>query len=355
MVNGNSFLFHILAMIDLRSDTVTKPTAAMRAAMAAAVVGDDQFGEDPTMNQLRERMANMLGKEDAIFFPTGVMANQCALRTLTRPADEIVTSKEPHIVYHETGASAANAGIHFREVGHRGTFTCEEFLAAYNTPGHIVHPPTTVVAIENTHNRAGGVIFPLAEATKICRAARERNVYTYCDGARLWNAAIATNHTPAEVAAPYDLVSLSFSKGLGCPAGAMLAGSKEIISRAIRNRRMLGGAMRQSGVLAAACLYALDNHMEQLHDDHANAKLIADVLAESKWIDLDLATVQTNMIVFDMKPEAPDAKSVVARSEKLGVKFFEFGPRTIRLVTHRDVTTVECQDAANLIRKAVAP
>jgi threonine aldolase len=340
-------------MLDLRSDTVTKPTGAMRMAMSQAEVGDDQFGEDPTMNFLQERVAELLGKEASLFFPTGVMANQCALRTLTRPGDDIVTSWEPHIVFHETGATAANSGIQMTPVGNRGTFTREDFLAAYNAPGHIVHPPTTVVAIENTHNRAGGVVFPQDDAEKICAAARERNVYSYCDGARLWNAAIASNRSFAELAAPFDLVSVAFSKGLGCPAGSMLAGTKEIITRATRYRRMLGGALRQSGILAAACLHALDHHMEQLHNDHKNAKLIAEKLVASKHIALDLATVQTNMIIFDVKEPAPDAETVVARAERLGVAFFAFGPRTIRLVTHRDITQAQCLEAASLILKAV--
>lgn len=340
-------------MIDLRSDTITKPTAEMRAAMASAEVGDDQFGEDPSVNSLQERVAKLLGKEASIFLPTGVMANQCALRTLTRPGDEIVVSTEPHILFHETGASAANSGIQFREVGRRGTFTCQEFIAAYNAPGHIVHPPTSVVAIENTHNRAGGVIFPQFELECICRAARERNVYSYCDGARLWNAALGSGREFSDLAKPFDLVSVAFSKGLGCPAGSMLAGSKEIITRATRYRRMLGGAMRQSGILAAACTYALDHHLEQLHNDHKNAKLIANELAESTSVVIELSTVQTNIVIFDLKPSAPDAPTVVRRLHRVGVDFFDFGPRTIRLVTHRDVTAEQCMEAAKLIRKAI--
>lgn len=340
-------------MIDLRSDTVTKPTAAMRQAMAVAEVGDDQFGEDPTVNLLQERVAELLGKEASLFFPTGVMANQCALRTLTHPGDHVVTSREPHIIFHETGASAANSGVQFSEVGGRGTFTCEEFLAAYNEPEHIVHPPTTVVAIENTHNRAGGVVFPQDELVRICNAARERCVYSYCDGARLWNAALASARTFAELAGPFDLVSVAFSKGLGCPAGSMLAGRSDIIKRATRYRRMLGGAMRQSGILAAACLFALDHHLEQLHNDHKNARRIAELLVKSPRVILDMDSVQTNMIIFDVDPDSPDAKTVVTRAQKLGVNFFEFGPRTIRLVTHRDVSTADCLEAAQRIVQAI--
>lgn len=341
-------------MIDLRSDTITKPTAAMRQAMASAEVGDDQFGEDPTVNLLQDRVASLLGKEQSLFFPTGVMANQCALRTLTRPGDHIVTSREPHIIFHETGASAANSGVQFTEVGAGGTFTCEEFVAAYNAPGHIVHPPTTVVAVENTHNRAGGVVFPQAEAVRIGDAARERGVSSYCDGARLWNAALATQRSFAELAAPYDLVSVAFSKGLGCPAGSMLAGSSALITRATRYRRMLGGAMRQSGILAAACLFALDYHVEQLHNDHLNARRIAEILVQSPFVRLNLESVQTNIIIFDLTPDAPTAATLVGLAAAVGVAFFDFGPRTVRLVTHRDVSTAECEEAARRIAKLLA-
>lgn len=340
-------------MIDLRSDTITKPTAAMRAAMASAEVGDDQFGEDPTMNLLQERVAELLGKEASLFFPSGVMANQCALRTLTRPGDDVIVMKEAHTVCHETGASAANSGIQFTEIGKLGSFTYDEFFAAIKLRGHIVYPPTTVVEIENTHNRAGGVIVPQDLIERVCVTARERDIATFCDGARLWNAAIGSNKTFAELAAPFDLVSVAFSKGLGCPAGSMLAGTKEIIQRAVRYRRMLGGALRQSGILAAACIYALDNHLEQLHNDHANARKLAESLSNCPMVGIDLTTVQTNIIIFDVVANGPDAKTVVSRAEKLGVSFFDFGPRTIRLVTHRDVSAAECEQAAKLIRQAL--
>ncbi|MCL4306209.1 aminotransferase class I/II-fold pyridoxal phosphate-dependent enzyme [bacterium] len=340
-------------MIDLRSDTITKPTAGMRSAMAGAEVGDDQFGEDPTVNLLQERVADLLGKEASLFFPTGTMANQCAIRTLTRPGDDVIVSKESHVVIHETGAAAANSGVQFTEIGSGGMFTAEEFVSAYKAPGHIVHPPTTLVAVENTHNRAGGVIFPLDEALRIGQAARERNVFSYCDGARLWNAALATGREFAQLAEPFDLVSVAFSKGLGCPAGSMLAGSRDIINRAIRYRRMLGGAMRQTGILAAACMYALDNHLEQLHNDHHNARKLAETLSSSPLVSLDMNSVQTNIVIFDLNPEARDAETLVSRAERLGVSFFAFGPRTIRLVTHRDVRPADCETAARLILKAI--
>lgn len=340
-------------MIDLRSDTITKPTSGMRAAMAAAEVGDDQFGEDPTVNQLQERVASLLSKEAALFFPTGVMANQCALRTLTRPGDDVIVMKDAHTVCHETGASAANSGIQLTEIGRLGEFTYEEFTSAIKHRGHIVHPPTTVVEIENTHNRAGGVVVPQDLINRVCAKAREEQIASFCDGARLWNAALASGKSFSELAAPFDLVSVAFSKGLGCPAGSLLAGSCDVIDRAVRYRRMLGGAMRQSGILAAACLYALDHHMEQLHNDHKNARMLAESLSRSPHVSVDLKTVQTNIVIFDLV-SGPDAPTLVALAENKGVRFFDFAPRTVRLVTHRDVSTSDCEQAAQIILNLLA-
>ncbi|MDR7522948.1 MAG: GntG family PLP-dependent aldolase [Armatimonadota bacterium] len=337
------------APIDLRSDTVTRPSPGMRAAMAAAAVGDDQFGEDPTVNCLQDRVAALLGKEAALWLPTGTMANQVALRVLTRPGDDVIVSRECHAVWHESGGSAANAGVQFTEIGSRGLFTAEEFLAARKPRGHLTYPPTTLVEVENTHNRAGGVIFPQDEAVRICAAAREWGVATYLDGARLWNAAVASGRPPDDLAAPFDLVAVAFSKGLGAPGGSLLAGPREVIERAVRHRRMLGGAMRQVGIFAAAALYALDHNLGRLADDHAKARRIAERLAQSRRIVLDLATVQTNIVVFGLAPDAPDAPTVVARARERGVLVFAFGPRTIRAVTHLDVSREQCDRAAGLL------
>ena len=340
--------------IDLRSDTVTRPTAAMRAAIAAAPVGDDQYGEDPTVNALQERVAALLGKEAAIFLPSGTMANQVALRTLTRPGDDVIVSRECHAVWHETGGSAANAGVQFTEVGAGGVFTAGEFVAAVKPRGHVIYPPTTLVEIENTHNRAGGVIFPQQEAERICAAARERRIATFLDGARLWNAAAASGMAPAALAAPFELVAVALSKGLGAPGGSLLAGSRASIATATRYRRMFGGAMRQTGIFAAAGLYALDHHMARLAEDHAHAKLIAQRLAESAQVRLDLATVQTNIIVFHLAAGAPDAATVVARAQQHGVLLFPFGERTLRAVTHLDVTRAHCERAAQILVEVIA-
>jgi threonine aldolase len=335
--------------IDLRSDTVTRPTPAMRAAIAAAPVGDDQYGEDPTVNRLQEHVAALLGQEAALWLPSGTMANQVALRVLTRPGDDVIVSRESHAVWHETGGSAANAGVQLTEIGAGGVFTAEAFVAAVKPRDHGIYPPTTLVEIENTHNRAGGVIFPQDEAERVCAAARERGIATYLDGARIWNAAVATGLDVAGLAAPFDLVAVSLSKGLGAPGGSLLAGRRELIVAAVRHRRMLGGAMRQVGIFAAAGLYAIEHHMAGLHDDHANARLIAERLVQSRRIELALASVQTNIVVFALAPEAPDAAALVAAARARGVWVNALGSRTIRALTHRDVTREQCAAAAEVL------
>jgi len=336
-------------VIDLRSDTVTRPTPEMREVIAAAPVGDDQFGEDPSINRLQERVASLLGKEAALWLPTGTMANQVALRVLTRPGDDVIASRESHVIWHETGASAANSGVQFTAVGAGGVFTLDEFLEAIKPRGHIVYPPTTLVEIENTHNRAGGVIFPQDECSRICEAAAVRDIASYLDGARLWNAAVANRCQLSELAAPFDLVAVALSKGLGAPGGSLLAGTADTIERCFRYRRMLGGAMRQVGLFAAAGLYALDHNVNRLVDDHANARLIAERIATSQRIIVDLATVQTNILVFHLSPDAPDAPTVVTRALERGLLVFAFGPRTLRAVTHLDVSHEQCERAAALL------
>jgi len=342
-----------VSRIDLRSDTVTLPSPGMRQAMAAAPVGDDQYGEDPSVNRLQERIAKLLGKERALFVPSGTMANQIGLKILTRPGDEVVLGEEAHIVWHESGAGAANSGVQFTVVGRGGLFTAADLRAAYKPPGHIVFPPTTLVAIENTHNRGGGVVFPQDEAVAICATARELGLASYLDGARLFNAAAACGRSLAELAAPFDLVSVALSKGLGCPVGSLIAGRDEDISRARRARRMFGGAMRQSGVLAAAGLYALDHNLGRLAEDHGNARLLAERLAGLRRVSLDLATVQSNIVIFRMEEGAPDAATIVARAEEKGVLVSAFAARTVRAVTHLDVSRDQCRRAADLLAEVI--
>jgi threonine aldolase len=339
--------------IDLRSDTVTLPSAGMRQAMAEAPVGDDQYGEDPSVNRLQERIAELLGKEAALFVPSGTMANQIGLKILTRPGDEVILGDEAHIVWHESGAGAANSGVQFTVVGRGGLFTAADLRAAYKPPDHIVFPPTTLVAVENTHNRGGGVVFPQEDAVAICDAARELGMASYLDGARLFNTAAASGQALAELALPFDVVSVALSKGLGCPVGSVIAGRRGDISRAVRARRMFGGAMRQSGILAAAGLWALDHNFARLAEDHANARLLAERLAGYRGVSLDLKTVQSNIVIFHMEEGAPDAATVVARAQEVGVLVSAFGARTVRAVTHLDVSREQCRQAADRLAEVI--
>jgi threonine aldolase len=338
------------APIDLRSDTVTRPTDAMRAAMAAAPVGDDQYGEDPTTNRLQARVADLLGQEAALWLPTGTMANQVALRVLTRPGDEVIASRESHAGWHEAGGAAANAGVQVHEIGARGVFSVDEMLAAIKPKSFAIFPSTTLVQIENTHNRAGGVVVPQAEVQRLCDAAREHGLARFLDGARLWNASVASGLAPAALAAPFDLIAVAFSKCLGAPGGSLLAGSKALIQSAHRHRQRLGGAMRQNGIFAAAALHGLDHHLDRLAEDHANARAFAEQLAAAAPVQLDLASVQTNIIVFHLPASvAIDAPTLTARARERGVLLNAFGPRTVRAVTHLDVSGAQCRQAAQVL------
>jgi threonine aldolase len=339
--------------IDLRSDTVTRPSAGMRQAMAAAPVGDDQYGEDPSVNRLQERIAELLGKEAALFVPSGTMANQIGLKVLTRPGDDVLLGHEAHIVWHESGAGAANSGVQFTPVGRGGLFTAGDMRAAYKPAGHIVFPPTTLVAVENTHNRGGGVVFPQQDAVAVCDAARGLGMASYLDGARLFNAAAASGRSLGELVVSFDLVSVALSKGLGCPIGSVLAGSRALIARAHRARRMFGGAMRQAGILAAAGSWALDHNLDRLAEDHANARLLAERLADVRGVEIDLVTVQSNIVIFRTAPGAPDAGAIVARAAAEGVLISAFAERTVRAVTHLDVTRDNCRRAADLLAQII--
>jgi threonine aldolase len=342
--------------IDLRSDTVTRPTDAMRAAMAAAPVGDDQYGEDPSTNRLQARMAEMLGKEAALWLPTGTMANQVALRTLTRPGDEVVACRESHAAWHELGGAAANAGVQIHEIGHAGVFSADELRAAAKPRNFPIFPTTTLVEIENTHNRAGGVVVPQAEVLRICAVARELGLATFLDGARLWNVSAASGVALHELAAPFDLVAVAFSKGLGAPGGSLLAGSKALIAAAHRHRHRMGGAMRQNGIFSAAALYALDHHLQRLPEDHANARVFAGALLKAGApVALDLASVQTNIVVFHLPAQAQlDAATLSARARERGVLVNAMGARTLRAVTHLDVNRAQCESAAQVLVELLA-
>ena len=336
--------------IDMRSDTVTRPSDAMRAAMAAAPVGDDQYGEDPSVNRLQDMVATLLGKQAALFVPSGTMSNQIGLKLLTRPGDEVVVGEESHIAWHESGASAANAGVQFMVAGRGGTFTEADFRHAHKPAGHVVFPPTTAVAIENTHNRGGGVVFPQSDIIAICAAASSLGAGSYLDGARLFNAAAASGLSLAKLAEPFDIASIALSKGLGCPVGSVLAGTTEAMKRGVRARRMFGGAMRQSGILAAAGIYALERNMTRLDEDHANARVIANLIAQTK-AEIDLTTVQTNIVIFRLPPPLPDAATIVRAAAEHGVLVSAFATRTVRVTTHLDVTAAQCRHAGEVLAR----
>ena len=338
--------------IDLRSDTVTLPTPEMRRAMAEAEVGDDQYGEDPSVNRLQDEIAELLGTEAALFLPSGTMANQVALRTLTRPGDDVLVPVESHLVLHETGAGAANAGVQFSPIGSGGIYDADVVRAAIKPRAHLVYPPTTLLVAENTHNRGGGIVFPADALRDAMAVAREHGLATYLDGARVLNAAVASGRPAADLASGFDLVGISLSKGLGAPVGSMLAGSRELIERAHRYRRMAGGAMRQAGILAAAGSYALANNVDRLADDHANARLLADELLRGDDIQLDIAAVQTNIVIFKLveRRGVPDAATFVERCSERGVLLNPFGPRMVRAVTHLDVDADQCRAAARVMR-----
>jgi threonine aldolase len=335
--------------IDLRSDTLTRPSPAMRRAMAAAPVGDDQYGEDPSVNLLQVRIAALTGKEAALFVPSGTMANQIAVKLLTRPGDDVIVGHHAHMMWHEAGAAAANSGVQFTTIGQGGAFTADEFRAALKPQGHIVLPPTGLVAIENTHNMGGGIVFPQADAVAVCDAARDLSIASYLDGARLFNAGAASGLSLAELALPFDLVSVALSKGLGCPVGSVLAGGNAMIARAVTARRRFGGAMRQSGILAGAGLYALDHNVARLAVDHANAHLFAERIAGLPGIRLDLTTVQSNIVIWEVAEGEPDAATIVAEAKAAGVLISALGARTVRAVTHMDVSTEQCRQAGEVL------
>ena len=339
--------------IDLRSDTVTRPSAAMRRAMAEAPVGDDQYGEDPSVNLLQERVAALTGKEAALFVPSGTMANQIALKVLTRPGDDVIVAEHAHMMWHEAGAAAANSGVQFTAVGSGGRYTADDFRTAIKPRGHIVLPSTTLVAIENTHNMGSGVVFPQREAVAVCAAARGAGIASYLDGARLFNASIASGASLADLAGPFDLVSVALSKGLGCPVGSVLAGGKPLIAAAVTARRRFGGALRQSGILAAAGLYALDHNVARLAEDHANARAIAERIAPLPGIRLDLGAVQSNIVIWQMSPDAPDAAAIVTAAKTAGVLISALGIRTVRAVTHMDVSAAQCRQAAEVLAEII--
>jgi threonine aldolase len=332
-------------VIDLRSDTVTRPSPGMRAAMAAAEVGDDVLGDDPTVKRLQERCAELLGQEAALFVPSGTMANQIALKVHCEPGDDVLAPEGAHLMWYEAGAAGAIAGVQLRSLGRDGRYTAPELAAAFQAGGPM-QPATRLVCVENTHNRAGGIVWARAEIEAVVQTARGLGARLHLDGARLLNAAAATAETPRALAAGFDTVSLAFSKGLGAPVGSVIAGQRASIARALRFRRMLGGGMRQAGILAAAALYALDHNIDRLPEDHANARALAEWLAAIPGLIVDPVAVSTNIVMADLGPALPPAREVAARLETRGVLCLPFGERRLRLVTHLDVNAADCARAA---------
>jgi threonine aldolase len=338
-------------MVDLYSDTQTRPTAAMRRAMAEAEVGDEQRFEDPTVNTLCARVAELLGTEAAVFLPSGTMCNEIAFRLHIRPGgDEAILHRMAHPIVAEAGGPAAFAGAVLHPLDSEdGTFTGDDVRVALRPPGDRYQPRSRLVSIEQTVNLMGGRVWPLERIRGVAEVAQEAGLRLHMDGARLMNAVVASGVPAAEFARGFDTVWIDFTKGLGAPVGACLAGSAETIHEAWRYKQMIGGAFRQAGIVAAGALYALDHHVERLADDHANARRLAAGLAGIEGIALDAATVETNIVVFGVD----DAPGLVAALEREGVRMGALGPRTMRAVTHLDVSAAEVDLALETLRAIV--
>lgn len=341
-------------VIDLRSDTVTRPTDEMRRAMAAAEVGDDVLGDDPTVNALQEQAAELLGKEAGLFVPTGSMGNQVALGALTRPGDEVICHAGAHFLHYEGGSAAAHMGLMMRPLtGEGGVIAADEVAAAIR--GGSEHAPrSSVVAIENTHNTAGGRIFPIDEARAIAKVCEERGAAIHLDGARLFNAQAATGTPAREWVACADTVTFCFSKGLGAPIGSMVCADADLISSAHRLRKRLGGGMRQVGVIAAAARVALETGPQRLHEDHANARRLAEGIAELNEKAVEVASVETNMVYVDLAPFSRHGPEVADSLKAEGVLALGFPGTSMRLVTHRDVDADDVERALRVLREVLS-
>lgn len=342
-------------IVDLRSDTVTRPSPGMRAAIAAAEVGDDVLGDDPTVIRLQQRCAELLGKEDALYVPSGSMANQVAIRAATEPGDELIIDETTHSYNYETAGPAALSGVSVRLIrGPRGIFTAADVEAGLR-PDSSHFPRSRMVIMENTNNRGGGSIWPVEAMAAVRAAAQRHGLHVHIDGARLLNACVAKGLKPTDYTRHADSCSLCFSKGLGAPVGSIVAGPRAFIQRCHRFRKMFGGAMRQAGLLAAAALYALDHNVPRLAEDHANARRFAEAIAELPGIRLDPAAVETNIVIFDLLPAAGPVSDFLAQLESRGVRMFQTGPGRIRAVTHLDVSREQIDRAIGVFRELLRP
>lgn len=337
-------------MIDLRSDTVTRPTPAMRKAIAEAEVGDDVFGEDPTVRALEEETASLLGKEAAIFVTSGTMGNQLAIALQTRPGDEVLVGEHAHPVHYEVAAASALSGVQLTTVGTGGIYDADAMESLVRAAAYW-EPRTALVCVENTHNRAGGRVFPPAMARAVAERARARGLASHLDGARLWNASVASRTSLLELGSPFDTVTVCFSKGLGAPAGSALAGTKDLVARARRLRKMWGGGMRQAGVLAAGALHALRHHRDRLEEDHAAARRFAELVGATAG--LSPQAPETNIVNVDVDA-AVDPARVARLAKDRGLLVNPSAPGRLRAVFHLDVAAADVERAARALAEAFA-
>ena len=340
---------------DFYSDTKTIPSPGMRKTAVEAPLGDEQKGEDPTASELIARVTEILGKEDAIFMPSATMANEVALMAHCRPGDEMICERSSHVVNFEAGGPGVLAGVQAQLVdGHNGTFTPEQVLGALRAKGSLYLPETSLVFVEQTANMAGGAVWPLQQLKDVAAAAAEAGVATHMDGARLFNATVKTGITAREYAEPFDSVTICFTKGLGAPFGAVLAGAHDFIQRAWRIRQFIGGGLRQSGFMAALCLYALDHNVERLAEDHRHAAQIAAALENLEWVERVLPA-DTNIVIFDISPDGPAAAELVEQLLARGFNVGAFGPRRIRVVTHLGVDRSDTDNLCHALGALLTP
>jgi threonine aldolase len=340
--------------IDLRSDTVTRPSAGMLEAMMRAPVGDDVYGEDPTVNALQERVSSLFGKEAGLFMASGTMSNQVAIKSHTEPGDEVIAEEDAHIFVYETAAPALLSGVQMKTIpGVRGMLTPEQVLEAIR-PATYYMPKTKLLCLENTHGRSAGAVLPIEGIKALSACARANDIRFHLDGARIWNAAVASGRTFAEYGALFDTLSVCFSKGLGTPVGSMLLGERAFIERARHFRKIFGGGMRQAGILAAAAAYALDHNVARLADDHVNARWLAESLVGVKGLQMDMASIQTNMVIMDVAQSGRSQDAILAALASRGVLLTPERRTSIRAVTHLDITRADVERASAAIREVFA-
>jgi threonine aldolase len=340
--------------IDLRSDTVTRPSPGMREAMAKADVGDDVFGEDPTVNALQEKVADLLDKDAALFVPSGTMANQACIKVHTQPGDEVICEQGAHVFNYETGGMAFLSNVQAHPIGGtRGVFTVDDIKRVVR-PAVYYMPKSRLVCIENTHNRAGGTVFPLETIREIREFALREKIKMHLDGARIWNACATTGNPPKTYASHFDSVSVCLSKGLGAPVGSVIAGTREFIAEARHFRKIFGGGMRQAGILAAAGIYALDHNMKRLGEDHEKASYLAREMAQIKGFSIDLESVQTNIVIIDVSGTGKMPDEILTALRSHGILLTAGNYMGIRAVTHLDVTMEDVKNAARIIRETLS-